>query len=57
MPEPAVQDRAGVRVLEPRGVGHMVEMHRHVPGGDWKKKTVLGLNFTEEMPSWAAGSA
>lgn len=57
MPEPAVQDRAGVRVLEPRGVGHMVEMHRHVPGGDWKKKPVLGLNFNEEMPSWAAGSA
>lgn len=44
--EGAVQDRTGVLVLEPHGVGrHIVEAHRRVPGGDQQELRGVGAEL------------
>lgn len=44
--ERAVQDGAGVLVLEPHGVGrHIVEAHRRVPGGDQQELGGVGAEL------------
>lgn len=44
--EGAVQDGAGVLVLEPHGVGrHIIEAHGRVPGGDQQELRCVGAEL------------